>query len=92
MAKYFRISAREKSRGCLSLMVSGVFDASSACELIHRLDQIPAETARIAIDTDGLTTINTFGLDVFIPRMNRLNDRRRTITIIGRFSDLFKER
>jgi hypothetical protein len=44
----------------------------------------------VAIDTDGLRTINAFGLDVFIPRMSKLNDSRADIKVTGRFSDIFK--
>lgn len=92
MAKNFRISANEGGQHCRSFLLFGDFDASSACELINRLDQVAAKTSRIAIDTDGLTAINTFGLDVFIPRMNQWKRTRADITVTGRFSEVFRKK
>jgi stage II sporulation protein AA (anti-sigma F factor antagonist) len=43
----------------------------------------------VAIDTDGLRTINSFGLDVFLPRVGRLNNSRADIEVTGRFSSVF---
>jgi hypothetical protein len=45
----------------------------------------------VAIDTDGLRTVNAFGLDVFVPRMSWLNNTRATIEVTGRFSGVFQE-
>lgn len=44
-----------------------------------------------AIDTDGLRTINAFGLDAFIPKMNQISRRTADIEVTGRFSGVFKE-
>ena len=90
MAKNFRVSARELGSQSLALQLFGDFDASSACELINILDNSVKKCSQVAIDTDGLRTINAFGLDVFIPRMSKLNDTRADIKVTGRFSDIFK--
>ncbi len=91
MAKNFRVSARELGCQSLALKLFGDFDASSACELINILDDSVKTSSKVAIDTDGLKTINTFGLDVFLPRMSKLNNNRTDIKVTGRFSDIFKE-
>lgn len=89
MAKNFRVSARELGSQSLALQLFGDFDASSACELINILDDSVKTSSKVAIDTDGLRTINVFGLDVFLPRMSKLNNTRADIKVTGRFSDIF---
>ncbi len=91
MAKNFRVSARELGCQSLALKLFGDFDASSACELINILDDSVKTSSKVAIDTDGLRTINAFGLDVFLPRMSKLNNTRADIKVTGRFSDIFRE-
>ena len=46
---------------------------------------------RIAINTDGLKTVNAFGLDVFVPRMGKLARRWTDIKITGRYKKDFME-
>ncbi|MBC2710246.1 MAG: hypothetical protein HGJ94_04370 [Desulfosarcina sp.] len=89
MAKNFRVCAKESSNQSISLQLFGDFDASSACELINVLDESVKKTSKVAIDTDGLKTINAFGLDVFLPRMSWLNNTRGDIEVTGRFSGVF---
>ncbi len=91
MASNFRVCVKEIRNQCMALQLSGDFDASSACELINVLDKSVKKSNKVAIDTDGLRTINAFGLDVFLPRMSRLNNTRADIQVTGRFSDIFKE-
>ena len=62
-----------------------------ACELIDILDDSVKTSSKVAIDTDGLKTINAFGLDVFLHRMSNLNNNRADIQVTGRFSEVFKE-
>jgi hypothetical protein len=45
----------------------------------------------VAIDTKGLKRINTFGLNVFLPRMSWLNKTPADIQVTGRFSEVFKD-
>ena len=91
MAKNFRVLTKESSNQSLALQLFGDFDGSSACELIDVLDESVKKTFKVAIDTDGLKTINTFGLNVFLPRMSWLNSTWADIQVTGRFSEVFKE-
>jgi anti-anti-sigma regulatory factor len=91
MAKNFRILTKEGSNQSLALQLFGDFDGSSACELIHVLDESVKKSSKVAIDTDQLRTVNTFGLNVFLPRMSWLNNTRADIQVTGRFSEVFKE-
>ena len=91
MALNFRVCVKEISKQCMALQLFGDFDASSACELINVLEKSVKKSSKVAIDTDGLRTINAFGLDVFLPRMYTLNNTRADIRVTGRFSDIFRE-
>lgn len=91
MAKNFRICAKESSNQTLALKLFGDFDASSACELINVLEETIPTSSKVAINTDGLKTINAFGLDVFLPRMLWLNNTWTDIEVTGRFSGAFQE-
>ena len=91
MAKNFRVCAKESSNQSLALQLFGDFDASSACELINLLDESVKISKKVAIDTDGLRTINAFGLAVFLPRMSWLNNTRADIEVTGRFRGIFQE-
>jgi stage II sporulation protein AA (anti-sigma F factor antagonist) len=91
MAKNFRVCAKETGKQSLALQLFGDFDATSACELIHLLTESIKTNAKVAIDTDGLKTINAFGLAVFLPRMSRLDKKRTDIEVTGRYSQAFME-
>jgi ABC-type transporter Mla MlaB component len=91
MARNFRVFTKENSNQSLALQLFGDIHVSSACELINLLDESVKKTFNVAIDTDGLKTVNTFGLNVFLPRMSMLNNTRADIEVIGRFSKLFRE-
>ena len=91
MALNFRVCVKKISNQCMTLQLFGDFDASSACELIDLLDKSVKKSSNVAIDTDGLRTINAFGLEVFLPRMTTLNNTRADIQVTGRFSDIFNE-
>jgi len=91
MARNFRICTKENNNQTMNITLFGDFDASSACELIAVLDANVSQTMKVAIDTNGLRTINVFGLEVLLPRMSGLAKRRADIEIIGRFSSIFQE-
>ena len=91
MAKNFRVCTKDSGNNSLALQLFGDFDATSACELINLLDERVKRSTKVAIDTDGLRTVNAFGLDVFIPRMSCLNNTRADIEVTGRFSGIFQE-
>jgi stage II sporulation protein AA (anti-sigma F factor antagonist) len=89
MAKHFQINARETAQQGLSLQLLGDFDGSSACELIHFIDQFSQRPKKVAIETDGLRTVNTFGLDVFLPTMMRLSRNGTDIVFRGKHKWVF---
>lgn len=91
MAKNFRVCAKESSNQYLALQLFGDFDGSSACELIHVLDERVKTTSKVAIDTNGLKEIDAFGLVVFLPRMSWLKDKHADIEVTGRFREVFQE-
>ena len=91
MAINFRIRARETGDQSLDVRLFGDFDASSACELINVLDERVKRSGKVAIDTDGLRTVNAFGLDLFVPEMTRMQNKRADIEVTGRFSEAFRE-
>ena len=91
MAKNFRVCKKKSSDQSMALKLFGDFDGSSAYELIIVLDESVKNTFKVAIDTDGLKTIDAFGLDVFLPRMSMLNNTRADIEVTGRFSGVFRE-
>jgi len=91
MAANFRVSTKAFSNKSTALQVFGDFDASSACELINILNDHIKTSDKVAIDTDGLKTINAFGIDVFLPRMLKLNNIRADIEVTGRYKDVFRE-
>ena len=72
MARNFKIRFL-KNNGNGHLKLIGDFDGTSAHELINFLNDHFHDTAPIPIDTDLLTGINSFGLEVFYSKI-RLAD------------------
>ncbi len=64
MASNFRITSRRKGRS-LYLTISGDFDGTSAMELIYTLKDINGIAETIYIETEGLSKVFPFGLEVF---------------------------
>lgn len=91
MALNFRIHARESGDQSLDVRLFGDFDASSACELLNVLDERVKGFGKVAIDTDGLRAINAFGLDLFVPEMTRMQNKRADIEVTGRFREAFRD-
>ena len=91
MAKNFRVFTKTGANQALAVQLFGDFDGSSACELIHLLDESVKTSTKVAIDTSGLKRIEAFGLVVFLPRMSWLREKRADIQFTGRFSDSFME-
>jgi stage II sporulation protein AA (anti-sigma F factor antagonist) len=90
MAKNFQALTKRNKNRFLSIRLSGDFDGSSAFELINILDKNAKKKTKVAIDTDGLRTINAFGLNVFRPHIYQGSDDRPTIEITGRFRNVFQ--
>jgi len=64
MASNFKISFHQ-TNGTIYLDLSGDFDGSAACELIHALRTHYGKAAKFCIGTGGLTSIHPFGLGLF---------------------------
>ena len=82
MAANFEIAVGRKN-DVYVLKLEGDFDATSAYELIYAIKKLPAETAKIAIDTNGLKNIYPFGIDVFQRFMQSINGRSAKIEFTG---------
>jgi len=67
----------------IRLKLYGDFDGSSACELINFLQNCINGVNRIFIDTNNLTAIASFGMDVFIKSLKVLCVDINNITITG---------
>jgi stage II sporulation protein AA (anti-sigma F factor antagonist) len=91
MAANFRVRTKEINKQSTALRLFGDFDASSAYELINAIDQSARTSSKVAIDTDGLKSINAFGVEVFLLKMSKLNNIRAKIEVTGQFSDKFNE-
>jgi hypothetical protein len=64
MASNFGITVDKNSDG-FGLKLAGDFDATSAYELMYAIKKLPYDTAKLYIYTNGLKTINPFGLEIF---------------------------
>lgn len=91
MAKNFHVRTKNRNGNSVVFQLVGDFDASSACELITALSLGIHKNSKITIDTDRLRAINEFGLDVFLPQMERLKGTQADIKVTGRFSEVFRE-
>ena len=64
MASNFKVFL-DRNEENAHLKISGKFDGSSACELTNILDRYFDDTSKIFIDTSDLSTIHSFGIDIF---------------------------
>jgi stage II sporulation protein AA (anti-sigma F factor antagonist) len=84
MAKNFRVLSGEKNNRLVRIQLQGDFDGTSAHELVNILHYYLASYPKVAIDTEGLKTINAFGLDVFLMRIKLLRRHHARIVFTGR--------
>ena len=82
MASNFKIVANKNGLR-LNLKLEGDFDATSAYELINAIKKLPESLLKIAICTNGLKDIHSFGLDVFRNYINSLNGQSTRIVFTG---------
>jgi hypothetical protein len=82
MASNFGITVEKNSDGS-GLRLAGDFDGTSAYELIYATKKLPEGTLKINVCTDGLKTINPFGLDIFHKFMRSLNGQSAKIVFTG---------
>jgi anti-anti-sigma regulatory factor len=91
MAKHFKIITGRSGQGPVRLRLKGDFDGTSAFELVDTLDKFSALYPRLAVDTDGLKTVHTFGIAVFQGRLKSLRRSPIHIVFSGRFKDRFDQ-
>jgi len=82
MASNFGIAIDKTSDG-FGLKLAGDFDGTSAYELIYAIKDLPGDTGKISIHTNGLKSIHPFGLDIFHKFMRSLNAQSTKIVFIG---------
>jgi len=74
MAINFKIINQRTKRG-IHLNLTGDFDGTSACELLHAIRQLNRDKKPICINTDRLNNIYEFGCEVFRKKMASVKDR-----------------
>ena len=82
MASNFGIAVDKNSDG-FGLKLAGDFDGTSAYELIYAIKKLPEGTLKINVCTNGLKTINPFGLDIFHKFVWSLNGQSAKIVFTG---------
>lgn len=91
MAKNFRILSKEANNRSVRIQLHGDFDGTSAHELANILKKYDASYPKVEIDTEGLKSINGFGLDVLTLRLKSLRRSHAGIIFTGRFKGNFIE-
>ncbi len=91
MAKNFRMLSREENNRSVRIELRGDFDGTSAHELANILNKYDARYPKVEIDTEGLKSIDVFGLDVLILRLKLLRRSHARIIFTGRFKSDFSE-
>ncbi len=89
MAKNFKILSQEKSNRSVRIQLQGDFDGTSAHELVNILNKYSTRYPKVAIDTEGLKSINAFGLSVFIIRLKSMRFSHFGIVFTGKFKSNF---
>jgi anti-anti-sigma regulatory factor len=85
MATNFRISVHKNAEH-IDLKLIGVFDGTSAYELLHTLAKCSHHTSRIYIDTGCLKEINPFGLQVFQDNLDLLKGAPLELIFAGEYA------
>lgn len=91
MAKNFRMLSEEKNNHSVRIQLQGDFDGTSAHELANILDTYSTTYPKVAIDTEGLRSINPFGLNVFIIRMKLMRKSYAGIVFTGKYKSSFAQ-
>ena len=91
MAKNFRMLSDKTHDHSLRIQLKGDFDGTSAHELANLLDTCRASYPKVAIDTEGLSRIHSYGLKVFIIRMKLLRKSWAGIVYTGKHRSSFLE-
>ena len=86
MASNFKISIHRNSES-VYLELAGVFDGSSAYELIGALERCCHRASRAYIGTDGLRQVYPFGQGVLQHNLNQLNGKCMPLVFTGNKAD-----
>jgi stage II sporulation protein AA (anti-sigma F factor antagonist) len=89
MAKNFRALSKGINSRSVRIQLQGDFDGTSAHELANILNTYDNNYPRVTIDTEGLKSINAFGLDVFIIRLKSMRRSYARIVFTGKFKANF---
>ncbi len=82
MAKNFRI-IMHRSSDSLHFRLSGDFDGNSACELLRVLKKNGRGGQRFIVHTNGLKDIHSFGCDILMKNLGKLNLKAGRILFTG---------
>mgnify|MGYP001825418617 FL=1 len=88
MASNFQLFLNQ-NRDSLHFHLYGDFDGMSAHELIHALKKHGKDYFEVFIDTNDLTEIHSFGVDVFQNNLNFMTKKNSNIIFIGRYKRRF---
>lgn len=88
MASNFKLITYQK-KDRLHLKLRGDFDGSTAFELVNVLRENGVGFHSIIIDTNDLTSIHSFGRDVFEKNIRRLKNRYLRLIFVGKYRHLF---
>jgi hypothetical protein len=83
MGTTFKISFN-RNKANLNLKLTGIFDGSSAYELVNTLKENYPKVGKIVVHTCGLGYIHPFGLDVFHQKWAELKKVSPMITFTGK--------
>lgn len=83
MANNFKLLSN-RIRNRIRLNLSGDFDGSSAWELLNTLKNYSYDSYHILIDTNRLSTIHPFGIEVFKKNLGVLAINISNISITGK--------
>ena len=72
-----------KNRESLHLKLAGIFDGSSAHELINKISEHGKSFYELFIDTHNLKSVHPYGIEVFQKRFGALKKQFHSITFIG---------
>jgi anti-anti-sigma factor len=89
MAKNFRMLSDKKNKHLVRIQLQGDFDGTSAHELANLLDTYSTSYPKVAIDTEGLNSIHSHGITVFIVRMKLMRKSWAGIAYTGKYRSSF---
>jgi len=78
-----------RNKNNLHLQLYGDFDGNSAHEVINVLKKHGADFLHIFIDTNDLSDIYPFGIDVFQKHLNTLEKQFDSFIFIGKHKHIF---